>query len=269
MVGGLVAGGLASCREPPPPPSGLVLALGSEPQSLDPRFGTDANAARLADLLHAALTRPDASARRRPEIAEEWTMPDATTVVFHLRRDFHFSDGSPVTAADVTATYEAVLDPALASPKRAALAMLSSVEAADATTVVMHLREPFAPFLDATGLGILPAARARQPGEVTAGAGPFRLVHAERGERIVLAPNPGYPGGAPRLEPIVVRIVPDEVVRVLELRRGGIQLVEDMPEPEMTAWLGGFPHLAVRRLAGTSCDYLAFNLHDARLFSAT
>ena len=241
------------------------MALTSEPQSLDPRFGADANAARLADLLHAALTRTDAAARRRPEIAEAWSMPDATTIVFRLRRDFRFADGAPVTAADVAATYEAVLDPALASPKRAALAMLASVEAEDATTVVMRLREPFAPLLDATGLGILPAARARDPGEVTVGAGPFRLVDVARGERIVLAPNPGYPGGPPRLDPLLVRIVPDEVVRVLELRRGGIQLLEDAPEPEMTEWLSAAPHLDVRRAAGTSVDYLAFNLSDRRL----
>ena len=192
-------------------------------------------------------------------------MRDPTTFVFSLRPDFHFSDGSPVTAADVQATYEAILDPAVASPKRAALAMLASVEAPDAETVVMHLREPFAPFLDGTGIGILPAAQAREPGEVTVGAGPFRVVRVERGDRIVLAPNAGYPGGPPRLDPLVVRIVPDEVVRVLELRRGGIQLVEDAPEPEMVTWLAALPHLAVRRSEGTSFDYLAFNLRDPRL----
>ena len=48
---------VAACGEAPVPPTGLVLALQSDPQSLDPRFGTDANASRLADLLHAALTR--------------------------------------------------------------------------------------------------------------------------------------------------------------------------------------------------------------------
>ncbi len=262
LVVGLLIGG---CREPSPPPEGLVLALTADPQSLDPRFGADANAARLADLLHAALTRADATGRRRPEIATAWHMPDATTVVFHLRRDFHFPDGVPVTADDVRATYEAVLEPSLASPKRPALAMLSAVESPDAETVVMRLREPFAPFLDATGLGILPARRAREQTEVTIGAGPFRLLAAERGDRILLAPNPGYPEGPPRLDPVAIRIVPDAVVRVLELRRGGIQLLEDMPEPEMVAWLGAIPHLAVRRVPGTSFDYLALNLRDPRL----
>jgi peptide/nickel transport system substrate-binding protein len=256
---------LGGCREPSEPPAGLVLALPSDPQSLDPRFGTDANSARLADLLHAALTRPDAAAHRRPELAERWEMPDSTTLVFHLRRDFRFADGAPVTAADVRATYTAVLDPALASPKREALAVLRAIETPDEATVVMHLRAPFAPFLDSTGLGILPAARARDPAEVSVGAGPFRLLRAERGDRLVLGPNPGYPDGPSRLDPLVVRIVPDEVVRVLELGRGGVQLIEDAPEPEMAAWLGALPHLTVRRSAGTSFAYLALNLRDPRL----
>jgi peptide/nickel transport system substrate-binding protein len=265
LAGGAFVVACGGCREPPPDPASLIVALASDPQSLDPRFGTDANSSRLADLIHASLTRPDPAARRRPELAEAWEVRDSTTFVFHLRSDFRFADGSPVTAGDVRATYEAILDPAVASPKRAALAMLASVDAPDPRTVVMRLREPFGPFLDGTGVGILPAARVRDGGEVTVGAGPFRVVRAERGGRIVLAPNPGYPGGPPRLDPLVVRIVPDEVVRVLELQRGGVQLTEDAPEPEMRDWLAGLPRLAVRRTPGSSFDYLALNLRDPRL----
>ncbi len=265
MLTALATTAPGGCGEAQVPPTGLVLALPSEPQSLDPRFGADANSARLADLVHAALTRPDPAARRRPEIAARWETPDPTTVVFYLRPDFRFADGSAVTAADVRATYEAILDPSLASPKRAALAVLSAIEAPDARTVVMRLREPFAPFLDATGIGILPAARARDPGEVSIGAGPFRVVRVERGERIVLAPNPGYPGGPPRIDPLVVRVVPDELMRVLELARGGVQLIEDAPEPELTGWLAREPGLRVRHGPGTSFDYLALNLRDPRL----
>jgi len=265
LAGGVLLVAASGCREAPLPPAGLVLALDTEPQSLDPRFGTDAGASRLADLLHVGLTRPDASARRAPELAASWQMRDPTTIVFHLRTDFRFSDGTPVTAADVRATYEAVLDPALASPRRAALAMLAAVEAPDASTVVFRLREPFAPLLDGTGLGILPVAHVRDPGEVTIGAGPFRVVRVERGDRIVLAPNAGYPGGPPRLDPLVVRIVPDEVVRVLELERGGVQLLEDRPEPELLARLRGIPTLAVTQQPGSSFDYLALNLRDPRL----
>jgi peptide/nickel transport system substrate-binding protein len=255
----------AGCHEPPIPASGLVLALASEPQSLDPRFGTDANSSRLADLLHVGLTRQDAFARPGPELAYAWDMPNAQTIVFHLRDDFRFADGTPVTASDVLATYDAVRDPRLASPKRAALAMVSSLEAPDPGTVIVRLAAPFPPFLDATGLGILPASLAHDPGEVTEGAGPFRLVRRARGDRLELAPNPGYPDARARLDPLVVRIVPDEVVRTLELARGGVQLAEDPPEPEMLGWLRDVPTLAVHQGAGTSFQYLAFNLRDRRL----
>ena len=261
MLGGLTGG----CGDAPPPAGALVVAFDSDPQSLDPRFQTDANGARLAGLLQVGLTRADAAGRRVPELARTWEMPDPRTFVFHLRPDFRFPDGTAVTAADVRSTYEAVRDPALASPKRTALAVLSAVEAPDPATVVMRLTEPFAPFLDATGLGILPAARARDTGEVTIGAGPFQLVSAERGEQLVLAPNPAYPDGVPKLHPVIIRIVPDETVRVLELRRGGVHLVEDAPEPEMVAWLATVPTLLVRRSPGTSFVYLALNLRDPRL----
>ena len=261
MLVGLAGG----CAEAPPPAGALVVAFDSDPQSLDPRFQTDANGARLADLLYVGLTRAGADGQRAPELARTWEMPDRRTFVFHLRSDFRFPDGTAVTATDVRATYEAVGDPALASPKRTALAVLSAVEVPDPTTVVMHLTEPFAPFLDATGLGILPADRARERGEVTTGAGPFQLIAAERGERLVLAPNPRYPDGVPKLHPLIVRIVPDEMVRVLELRRGGVHLVEDAPEPEIGTWLGTIPTLLVRRSPGTSFVYLALNLRDPRL----
>jgi peptide/nickel transport system substrate-binding protein len=254
-----------ACGRVAAPPDALVIALASEPQSLDPRFGADANSSRMADLLHAALTRSDAEARRVPEIASAWEMPDPYTVVFHLRTDYRFADGTPVTAADVKATYDAVRDPSLASPRAAALAALARVEAPDPATVVMRLREPHAPFLDATGLGVVPATKARRREEVTTGAGPFRVVGAVADERIELQPNPGYPGGPVALRRVVVRIVPDDVVRALELRRGDIGFVQDAFEPEVLDWLRRDDGLTIRREPGTSAAYLAYNFRDRRL----
>jgi peptide/nickel transport system substrate-binding protein len=261
----LFAVALGGCREAPPPADALVLALPSDPSSLDPRFASDANATRLVGLMHVGLTRADATARRVPELAAGWEMQDETTVIFHLRPGFRFPDGTPVTAADVKATYEAVLDPALASPKRAALAMLSSIEAPDPRTVVMRLSGASAPFLDATGLAVLPAGRAGDVAEVPPGAGPFRLAGAQRGDRIVLVPNPAYPGPPPRVGPLIVRIVPDGLVRSLELARGGVQFVQEPPEPEMLDWLAHVPDLVVRRGPGSSFAYLAVNFRDPRL----
>src|SRR5262249_44651757 len=115
------------CASEPSAPAGLVIALESDPQSLDPRFGVDATSARLSDLLHVSLTRADPHAGRVPALARAWEWRDDRTLVVHLRDDVRFSDGRPVRAADVQATYEGVADPALGSPRRATLASLARV----------------------------------------------------------------------------------------------------------------------------------------------
>jgi peptide/nickel transport system substrate-binding protein len=225
----------------------------------------DAASARLADLLHLALTRADPTTGRRAELARTWAWVDDRTLIFHLRDDGRFADGRPVRAEDVQATYEAVRDPATGSPRRGTLAALARIDAPDPLTVTMHLSEPDAAFLDATGLPILPANLAREAGETTIGAGPYRLVEARRGECIVLAPNPYFAGGPPRIDPVVLRIVPDAVVRVLELERGGLGFLQETLEPELLERLRRAPHLQVTRGPGTSIAYLAFNFRDPRL----
>src|SRR5262249_12485700 len=257
---------IAGCQRGSPPQPGVVVALDAEPQSLDPRFGTDVPSSRAADLLHTGLTRGGPGSTRVPALASAWRAPDPRTLVFQLRQDFRFASGKRVTAADVKATYDAVLDPSVGSPKRAALAALAAVEAPDAHTVVMRLHEPFPPFLDSTGLGILPAARARDHAEVSDGAGPFRLVRAEP-DRLVLEPNPGWPDGPVGLAPVVLRVVPDPLVRVLDLHRGRLQLLEDIPEPELLDWLRRAPGLTVQRLPGPAFASLALNFRDYRLRS--
>ena len=256
------AGGCAAGSDTP---RGLVLALESDPQSLDPRFGIDAASARVADLLHVALTQPDASGGRVPQLARDWEWVDPRTLRFRLRDDVRFADGRLVRASDVRASYEAVHDVALASPRRAMLASLARVETPDELTAVMHLTVPDAAFLDATGLAILPADRARSPDEATVGAGPYRLVEARRGDRIVLAPNPYWPAGPAPIDPLVLRIVPDAVVRILELERGTVGFLQELLEPEILGRLRDVPGVRATITPGTSVAYLAFNLADPRL----
>lgn len=255
---------LLACGRPATPPETLVVALESEPQTLDPRFGSDAASSRVADLLHRGLTRDDGTGRRIPALARSWSWDDDTTLRFALRDDVAFADGTPVQAADVVATWQAVLDPATASPRRGALAAVAAIEAPDAVTVVVRLHEPAPAILDATGLGILPAGRAHDTREVAVGAGPFRLRERVPGERLVLEPNPHAPEhpGVDRLE---LRVVPDPLVRVLELVRGGVHLVQDLPEPALLPWLTAQPGLRVSDQPGTSVAYLAVNCDDPRL----
>jgi len=255
----------AGCGSDALPPAGtLVVAIESEPQSLDPRFGLDAASSRVADLVHAGLTRADANARRVGDLADTWEYRGPTTLVFRLSPTARFSDGTPVTAADVRATYEAIRDPALGSPKRAALEPLVRIETPASDVVVMQLTEPTPSFLDETGLAIVPAAQARGP-ERPLGAGPFRIVETKVAEHVVLEPSQAFHRGVPDIARLVFRVVPDPVVRVLLLDRGHVHFLQESLEPELLRWLGARPGLRVHRRPGSSVAYLGLNLRHPQL----
>ena len=115
---------LAACA--PAPDNTLRIGLASAPVTLDPRFATDATSSRVNRLLYARLVDFDDRQLPVPSLAT-WEKITPTHYRFTLSdsesgREFH--DGSRLTARDVKATYEAVLDPVNASPHRATLSMI-------------------------------------------------------------------------------------------------------------------------------------------------
>ncbi|HVA40248.1 MAG TPA: ABC transporter substrate-binding protein, partial [Candidatus Binataceae bacterium] len=154
-----LAGLIAGCHRVPATrvPSGyLQVDLETSPLVLDPRFDTDAISAHADELIFDSLVRIDAHGNFVGELAESFERPTPTTLVLHLRRGLRFSDGRPLTARDVKYTYDSILDPATASPKRAGLEALASVSAPDGATVVMTTRRPYAPALEMAMIGVVP-----------------------------------------------------------------------------------------------------------------
>jgi peptide/nickel transport system substrate-binding protein len=258
---------LAACTSATPPPPGYAtVGLENGPITLDPRFATDATAAQIGDLLFDGLTRLDDQSRRLPQLAASWETPDAQTYVFHLHEGYHFADGQPVTATDVKATYDSVLDAKARSPKEQALAPIDRIEVLDPLTVAFHLHEPFAPFLSETGLGILSAREIAtaptRPLVQPTGSGPFHLTEFVPDDKVVIARSAGYPLGHPRLAGVVFDVVPDAVSRLLELKRGSLDLVQNGIDPDSLDWLRQQPNVEVVTSPGTTFQYLGLNLHD-------
>jgi len=257
-----------SCRAdtPPAPPGTIVVGLESAPAILDPRYATDANSSIVTALLARGLTRMDEHAEPRPDLAASWVQASPLDYTFTLRADARFADGTPVSADDVVATYRAVLDPALRSPKREALAAIADLTAPDPHTVVVHLRAIAASFLETANLGILPAALAREgqlPPERVLGAGPFRLLRGLPDGGVDLVAAVGAPASVPPA--LRFRVIPDGTVRALELASGTVHLVQNALEPDLLPWLRGRPDLAVEISPGTTFQYLGMNLRDPRL----
>jgi len=99
----------------------------AEPDALDDRMALSAAGQRISQLITPGLLTFDDACRPTPDLAESFVWPDAHTVEFRLRPNLRFHDGSSLTADDVKATYESVLDPRLGSPRRRAFERIVQV----------------------------------------------------------------------------------------------------------------------------------------------
>ena len=152
--------------------------------------------------------------------------------------------------------------------------MVASIDAPDDATVVFHLREPYASFLwnlTRPGIGIVPHGSGPEMAQHPIGTGPFRFVSMKADEEIVLDRNPNYfaeaapvKAGANSLniERIRFRIVPDAIVRALELRKGSADAEINSLTPDMTATLGKESGIVADEQPGTPLAYVAFNFED-------
>jgi peptide/nickel transport system substrate-binding protein len=244
----------------------LIVALEANPTNLDPRKATDVASARVIQLVFSSLLKKDPQSRLVPDLALRWEQPDDTTYVFYLRQGVRFHDGSPLTARDVKYTFESILDPAFKSPRRGSYEYLQRVEVLDDYTVKFVLKRPFAPFLINLVLGIVPEHIASRAGEgfsrQPVGSGPFRLVGWQADEKLEFVGFDRYYAGAPRLKRITYKIVPEDSVRLLELEKGSVHLVQNSIPPDLLPRLRANPELKVITSAGTTYAYIGFNLED-------
>lgn len=238
------------------------------PTNLDPRIGTDAVSQRLDSLIFSSLVELDAQRIPRGDLAEKWETPDPVTYVFHLRSGVKFHDGRLLTSADVKYTFDSVLDRTITSPKRGSLALIQSIDAPDPATVIFHLKEAYAGFLweiARPAIGIVPVGSGTDFSSRLTGTGPFRFVSAEQDDNVVLESNSDYFGGAPKISRVRFRVVPEAIVRALELRKGSADVEVNSLAADMIPVLRKQSALDVSENLGTNYQYLAFNFENATL----
>jgi peptide/nickel transport system substrate-binding protein len=243
----------------------LNFLLESSPTNLDPRIGTDAQSEHLHGLIFDSLVAHDAQMNIIPDLAERWEARDPQTYVFQLRKGVKFHDGRPLTSADVKFTFDSILSGQIKTPKRGSFELVQSIEAPGPDTVIFHLREPFASFvwnMTKPGIGIVPHGSGKEMAQHPIGTGPFRFARMTPDEEIVLDRNPDYFGPVPKISAVRFRIVPDAIVRALELRKGSADLAFNSLSPDTVATLRKQSALVTDEGQGTSLAYIAFNFSD-------
>jgi peptide/nickel transport system substrate-binding protein len=257
---------LPSCtRSESREPGTVILALDEGPQNLDPRIGIDATSERLVQLMFSSLVKRSRTFTVEPDLALRWEIPNPTTYIFHLRDDAVFHDGRKVTARDVVYTFRTLLDGSVKTTKRGTFRPVESVDAVDDHTVIFKLKEPFAPFLSNLtrgNMGIVPEGSPPNVAMNPIGSGEFKFVRYIPDGEVVLARNDAYYGNKPHISTAIFRIVPEAVVRALELRKGSADIALNVLPPDTVEVLKADPKLDVIEAPGTNYQYIAFNLKD-------
>jgi peptide/nickel transport system substrate-binding protein len=152
------------------------------------------------------------------------------------------------------------------SGRKGAYRDLVSVDALNRYTVAFHLAAPSAAFpANLVMMGILPEGAAATVAERPVGSGPYRFVELVRDDHTTLAAFDEYYQGPPANRGMVIKVVPDETMRGLELRKGDVDLVINDLSPDLVHELADEPGLTVVTAPGTDYAYLGLNLRDPLL----
>jgi peptide/nickel transport system substrate-binding protein len=218
----------------------LRIGLAADVTSMDPHFLNLQPNVNIGWHVFDALTHVDENARLIPGLALSWRALDATTWEFKLRRGVRFHDGSELTAQDVVFSIERTRT-VQNGQFRPFTQRIVAVETPDAHTLRVKTAAPYAmvPYdLDSVFIVSRKAAAGARPedfdsGKAMVGTGPFRFVRFARGDRVELAKNDGYWGGAPAWDKVTFRIVPTDPARISGLLSEDFDLIEQVPTADL------------------------------------
>ncbi|WP_026875031.1 ABC transporter substrate-binding protein [Jiangella gansuensis] len=242
---------------------GDITAAGTYPiESLDPHGAQGASTGTqfAGQAIFSRLVRPAPDGSLVGDLAESWEPnADVSEWTFTLRDDATFSDGEPVTAEDVVASFERMIT--LDGPNAGNFPEYTMAVTSD-TEVTISMPAP-----DASVPGkllifyVLPAEVAPDDTAFFAdpvGSGPFTVESFTPGEALELVPNDTYWGDVPQMDSVTLRNIPELSARLTALRTGEIDVVWGIPDDQLAA-LQGEDALTVETVPSTAVYTMWFN----------
>jgi len=185
--------------------------------------------------IYEGLLTYDFALNPQPSLAKSWSVsPDGLTYTFELQEGVTWHDGKPFTADDVLFSLKEYL-PEVHARARNNLSHVSSIEATGPNTIVIKLKEPYAPFINAFEMSsapIVPAHiyrgtdfRNNPANQTPIGTGPFKFKEWQRGRYVLLERNDKYwRPNLPYLDKIYFQVIPDANSRLMALENGSVQV---------------------------------------------
>lgn len=250
----------------------MVDALSGEPSGLIAMLAGESSASAIAGNIFNSLLKYDKNLELTGELAQSWQVSaDKKTITFHLKPNLKWADGQALTSEDVLFTWKVMTDDKTRTPYGADYKLVKNASAPDPQTFVVSYAHPYAPALDSwASLHVLPkhilqgqdinnSDFSRHP----VGSHYYQLASWKNGESISLVRNPNATQGAPKIDRLMSRIIPDKAAQFLELMADNIdsmalnsvQYARIFPaRPELNQQFNLYKEL------GNSYTYLGFNL---------
>lgn len=262
-------------------PEAFIFARGSDAQKLDPADVDDGESVNsLAQVMEGLVRFRPGTLEIEPWLARAYSISDDGTVyTFELREDVQFHDGTPLTAETALFTFHRQMDPGHPAHLPEAsfqywgnlYSDIVEARAAGPMKVILELKQPNASIL--YSLASFPAWLVSPGGfekygsgmqRHPVGTGPYKFSNWQQNQAIIFEKNPHYWGELAKFDRLVIRSVPENTVRLLELKSGKIHGLDGL-QPAELADLINDPQFTVYHRPGMNVGYMAISDFSERL----
>lgn len=214
--------------------SEFSIAIGIEPDTLDPAGQTTTTVANLVDYAVETLVEIDKEGNLQPGLAESWQVSkDGMTITLKLRDGITFHDGTPFNAEAAKASLDRMLDPKVTVPIRAPYEAVEEVTAVDDATLELKLGTPSAAVVSAlswTTSGIVSPDSLKKSGNsysqivTPVGTGPYEFESYQKGDSVSFKRFEDYWGEKPTYKSVTMQIVPEAATREALILAGQVNM---------------------------------------------
>jgi peptide/nickel transport system substrate-binding protein len=255
----------------------MIINSGTALQAIHPLYIAGAPDSWMNELIWERLVRIGPDGLPRPWAAESFKFADDKTVDVTIRKDMKFHDGRPVTIEDVIFSYEAPMNTDKSPMFKPFVTDIDKVEKTGEHSLRFHLKRANAAFA-VTALGrvfIVPKhvwephlksiegkpdtlEAIRDPQNV--GSGPFKQSRARLNEEVVLERHAEH-WSAPKVDRVVLRVIPNAEAVVGMLKNGDINLLSEYGgDPDVLEKLAkDNPAIKLTTETDVGMEFLAFN----------
>lgn len=243
--------------------------------SLNPFVAFNQDAFNTFFSIYPYLVQYDQNLEFAPDFATSWeTSSDGLTWTFHTVPDAKWSDGQPLTAEDVAYTYNLIIKYAKGPTGNSAqyVAHMTSAEATDANTVVLHYKEPVGNVLSQLEqIPILPQhiwsqhegndgkdLKTFDNAPPIVSGGPFTLTDYSKRDFAKFATNPNYYGPKPHIDGYGIKFFTNTDAMVQALLNNEIDMIYQTP-PNAIEKLQANPNVTIAEGPGVTEDDFIFN----------